>query len=1323
MNRKGFIGVSVVIALCLLILSGLSWRVQAGAPRKEGPPNLKFNADHYYGPEEYYGSDSTPSDMATQTDLTVTVPPSKLTYQSYQDNNWEIFLAEGDGSNATRLTWSQATDIHPRLNRGCTKIAFASRWAGEYEIYTMNLDGSAVTALTSNDKDDVNPVWSPDGTKIAYQSYQDGQAEIYTMNADGSGQTRLTWDGSYDGEPSWSPEGDKIAFTSTRPGYASIWVMGIDGSEVKQLTGPIYSDSPTWSPDGSQIAYQGYWDSGPWGLMVMNADGTDQRLVYSISTGDIVEIWPNSWSPDGRYIAFTQIYFINYGGTWYWIAAFLLYHDLATGSCSNPIIAGGVEWYPDVQTLDNIPPISSIQSLAPESPATFKVSWSGSDGSGSGLKTFDIQVKDGETGIWTPWMQATGFSSATYQGLAGHTYYFRSRARDFHGNLEAWPINPEAYTRVETRQPVGAIHVSKYLRNNSLLFWEGVDPGGSEILKYDLQYTDLANNQWIDWLTGTDHQAALFHGTLEHTYHFRVRAMDQALNVGGWYTTSNPTTLCNWAIQGTIRNHAGFPVTLATITVTPSGGLTTDSEGNYQVCVLSDANKYSINWEKLGYGVLPLTTYSKNQDVSTDVIFPPANNLIPNEGFENGSLGSSWISGGNIAPTITNTIFHTGMYSAVIGAPGKDISPRQKISSTDLAQDKPQLYLSEYGSVHVFWGTASPLTAKIIYTTRNRYGSWSLPEPIVSSNQFTRAEKPHLVQDPDGNIYVSWVYKGHYSVYRSINYIKRSNDGIWHSPQEIPGTAKDNEVNTPVLEISSNGDMLIAWEEETNNGYNLYYSSQKANEFWHYPTLLLKEKDFGQLQLLIGTDDRGSFNMIWLEYPTSQGKVMYARREANSGWSIFDQLWITNLWMGMDLIYQPKLIMEEEGIVHVGWNFKTDSIYTVGDLNGSWSPPEAIPNFYGCGNLAISKLGRVYSVGISEGKSLQYTFKETNGNWQQPAEIYYSSGGIGACSFALDPAGYLHIVFSTGTTQFQNEIFYTKEDMDGTWLNPKNISNSTNSYSRNPEITIENNGQPHILWVERLSRDWWVPVDVYYAGQDLAGQDYVSSLSHSLTLPLTMTKPILSYMVWFNTDSSEGESQFQVEVDDGTTSTIVKTIRYDTDGWSHQWVDLTAWSGQNITVHFSVFGKAGYPKAWAYLDEVTVGSTPVDTWATGHPANFLPGETVEYAIAYGNQGGADASNVVLTHTLPSELTFISASVPMTPTGSTLVWNLGDLPANADPQTIYVTATLSPDATLEDTLTGNLEIATDSTELEVANNVTQIKFFIGRKLFLPLIHRQ
>ena len=89
-----------------------------------------------------------------------------------------------------------------------------------------------------------------------------------------------------------------------------------------------------------------------------------------------------------------------------------------------------------------IDPDAPVTAIAPLDDTTYQtkfvVNWSGSD-ERSGVRWYDVQVRDGAQGAWTDWLVHTTDTASIFTGVPGHTYYFRSRGLDNAGNLEAYP--------------------------------------------------------------------------------------------------------------------------------------------------------------------------------------------------------------------------------------------------------------------------------------------------------------------------------------------------------------------------------------------------------------------------------------------------------------------------------------------------------------------------------------------------------------------------------------------------------------------------------------------------------------------------------------------------------------------------------------------------------------------------------------------------------------------------------------------------------------------------------------------------------------------
>jgi TolB protein len=65
-------------------------------------------------------------------------------------------------------------------------VLFTATHDGDPEIYIANLDGSEITKLTDNDFVDAQPAWFPSGDRVFFVSNRAGSFELYTMNPDGS---------------------------------------------------------------------------------------------------------------------------------------------------------------------------------------------------------------------------------------------------------------------------------------------------------------------------------------------------------------------------------------------------------------------------------------------------------------------------------------------------------------------------------------------------------------------------------------------------------------------------------------------------------------------------------------------------------------------------------------------------------------------------------------------------------------------------------------------------------------------------------------------------------------------------------------------------------------------------------------------------------------------------------------------------------------------------------------------------------------------------------------------------------------------------------
>jgi TolB protein len=230
-----------------------------------------------------------------------------------------IYQADYDGANQTRLTVTRSLDLAPALAPDRGQIAYTSYRSGFPDIILQSLrDSRAPISLTKGTGDNQNylPAWSPDGTKIAYMSNRDGNPEIYISNPDGSGVRRVTNHPMVDATPTFSPTGTQLAFTSDRGGSPQVYIVNIDGTGLVKITNETHCDRATWGPL-NEIAY------------ASRSGGGFDIKVYEIATRESRTITDGTGSnespafaPNGRHLAFVsdrtgkqQIYTVARDGT------------------------------------------------------------------------------------------------------------------------------------------------------------------------------------------------------------------------------------------------------------------------------------------------------------------------------------------------------------------------------------------------------------------------------------------------------------------------------------------------------------------------------------------------------------------------------------------------------------------------------------------------------------------------------------------------------------------------------------------------------------------------------------------------------------------------------------------------------------------------------------------------------------------------------------------------------------------------------------------------------------------------------------------------
>lgn len=218
----------------------------------------------------------------------------KLVFTSFRGRQPDLFVMDVASRSVKRVTNNNGLDIGAKFTADGNSVIASISPNQNSQLAQLSLDGRITKQLTPASRGiDVSPEFSPDFSKIVFCSDRAGGPQIYVMGADGSGPKRISFVRSnYCTSPSWSPKGDKLAFVCRGDGGFQIFVSDVDGNNARQLTTGGDNEDPTWSPDGRYIAFSSTQGPGAGtSINLIREDGSNFKEITSSRLGDGEPSW------------------------------------------------------------------------------------------------------------------------------------------------------------------------------------------------------------------------------------------------------------------------------------------------------------------------------------------------------------------------------------------------------------------------------------------------------------------------------------------------------------------------------------------------------------------------------------------------------------------------------------------------------------------------------------------------------------------------------------------------------------------------------------------------------------------------------------------------------------------------------------------------------------------------------------------------------------------------------------------------------------------------------------------------------------------------
>lgn len=224
----------------------------------------------------------------------------RIAYTAFSSESETFLTIDADGKDSKQLIPEVRTNTHLNFSADGQKMVFNSNRSGSWEIWTANGDGSNLRQLTAGGNN-FQPAVSPDGNWVIYRSLQNGAGFLWRVPSGGGEPVQFT-----EKPASWarfSPDGKQIACGYRFDQSLKLAILDAEnGQPLKNFELPQTANLNNgfrWTPDGKAVTYRD-WANGIWRQELSGAPpariaGLPEEKLYSYD-----------WSRDGKRFAFAR---------------------------------------------------------------------------------------------------------------------------------------------------------------------------------------------------------------------------------------------------------------------------------------------------------------------------------------------------------------------------------------------------------------------------------------------------------------------------------------------------------------------------------------------------------------------------------------------------------------------------------------------------------------------------------------------------------------------------------------------------------------------------------------------------------------------------------------------------------------------------------------------------------------------------------------------------------------------------------------------------------------------------------------------------------
>jgi serine/threonine protein kinase/Tol biopolymer transport system component len=234
-------------------------------------------------------------------------PDNRIVYAADHSKNWDLFIADTDGTNVRQLSFDGRFHSSPTVCESGQSVVYYSDYGGVSHLWKLDLKNGSSFQIT-NGLGETSPECGRKSNLVYYrQQTPEGPGKVFKVPVTGGEPVQVS-DGVTFSSPRVSPDEKHVLLAHPRKdGKVVQWIVSsATGAVESEFENPTYDPvlaAVSWTPDGHFIVMSDLRAGTP-NLWALPALGGGQENQLTHFTKDW--FWNFAYSPDGKWIAMTR---------------------------------------------------------------------------------------------------------------------------------------------------------------------------------------------------------------------------------------------------------------------------------------------------------------------------------------------------------------------------------------------------------------------------------------------------------------------------------------------------------------------------------------------------------------------------------------------------------------------------------------------------------------------------------------------------------------------------------------------------------------------------------------------------------------------------------------------------------------------------------------------------------------------------------------------------------------------------------------------------------------------------------------------------------